>query len=78
MTVRLIAAVVLSLLIAAPAMASHQKHHERDGRDLPVQDAVHFGYDAGRCGYHSGYGGLYGDGLYPGNVCSDGGSHLID
>ena len=46
--------------------------------ELPVQDAAHFGYGAGRCGYHSGYGGLYGDGLYPDNVCLDGGYHLID
>jgi hypothetical protein len=78
MNFKLIGAVVLSLLIAAPAMAAHQRHYSRDGRELPVQDALDFGYDAGRCGYHSGRGGLYGDGLYPDNVCSDGGSHLID
>ena len=74
----LIGAAVLSLMIAAPAMAMHQRYHHRDGHDLPVQDALHFGYGSGQCGYHSGYDGLYGDGLYPGNVCADGGSHLID
>lgn len=76
--VKLIGAVVLSLMAATPAMAAQQRHTPNHGRDLPVQDSVHFGYDSGRCGYHSGYGGLYGDGYYPGNVCSDGGSHLID
>jgi hypothetical protein len=78
MKMKTIGIAVLSLMIAAPAMATHPRQYQRDGRDLPVQDALHFGYDSGRCGYHSGYGGLYGDGLYPGNVCSDGGSHLID
>jgi hypothetical protein len=78
MNFKLIGAVALSLMIATPAMAAHQRHHSRDGRELPVQDALHFGYDSGQCGYHSGYGGLYGDGYYPDNACSDGGSHLID
>jgi hypothetical protein len=76
--VRLITAVVVSLLVAGPAMAMHHKEHRSEGRDLPVQDALHFEYSAGVCGYHSGYGGLYGDGYYPDNVCTDGGSHLID
>jgi hypothetical protein len=26
------------------------------------------GYGTGKWAYHSGYGGLYGDGYYPGNV----------
>lgn len=76
--VKLIGAAVLSLMMAAPAMAAHPSQYDRDGRSLPVQDAVHFGFESGRCGYHSGRGGLYGDGYYPDNVCSDGGSHLID
>ena len=78
MKVSLIGATVLSLIIAAPALAAHQRLHYRDHQDLPVQDALHFGYGSGQCGYHSGRGGLYGDGLYPDNVCADGGSHLID
>jgi hypothetical protein len=76
--VRLIGAAVLSLALVGPVMAAHHVDHRRDTRDLPVQDALHFGYSAGECGYHSGYGGLYGDGYYPGNVCEDGGNHLID
>lgn len=78
MNLKLIGVTVLSLMIATPAMAMHQKYDYRDRHDLPVQDALHFGYSSGQCGYHSGYGGLYGDGLYPGNVCADRGSHLID
>jgi hypothetical protein len=77
-SLKLTGGAVPSLIILAPTMAMHQRYHYRDGHDLPVQDAVHFGYGSGRCGYHSGYGGLYGDGLYPGDVCEDGGSHLID
>jgi hypothetical protein len=75
---RLIGTAMLALVLVGPAMATHQRYHYRDGRELPVQDAVHFGRGSGWCGYHSGYGGLYGDGLYPENVCDDGGSHLID
>jgi hypothetical protein len=78
MSFKLIGATVVALMLAAPAMATHQRHYGRDRQDLPVQDALHFGYDSGRCGYHSGRGGLYGDGYYPDNVCADGGSHLID
>jgi hypothetical protein len=75
---KMIGVAMFSLMVAAPAMATHATRYERDGRNLPVQDALNFGYDAGKCGYHSGRGGLYGDGYYPGDVCSDGGSHLID
>lgn len=78
MNIKWIGAAVLSLMIATPAMAAHQRYDHRDGRDLSVQDAWHFGYGSGRCGFHSGYGGLYGDGYYPDNACKDGGSHLID
>jgi hypothetical protein len=75
---RMIGVGLISLLLVGPAMAMHRNDHRRGGRDLPVVDALHFGYSAGVCGYHSGYGGLYGDGYYPDNVCEDGGSHLID
>jgi hypothetical protein len=74
----LIGAALLSLALVTPAMAAQHSYHYRNGRDLPVVDATHFGYGSGRCGYHSGYGGQYGDGYYPGSVCDDGGSHLID
>jgi hypothetical protein len=75
---RVVRATMFALMLAVPAMATHHRYHYRDGRELPIQDALHFGYSAGWCGYHSGYDGLYGDGLYPDNVCADGGSHLID
>lgn len=75
---RMIGAALMSLVLAGPAMAMHHNDHRRGDRELSVQDAVHFGYGAGVCGYHSGRGGLYGDGYYPDNVCEDGGSHLID
>jgi hypothetical protein len=82
----LIGAALVFLALVTPAMAAQHSYHYRngrdlpvvDGRDLPVVDATHFGYGSGRCDYHSGYGGLYEDGLYPGNVCNDGGNHLID
>jgi len=86
-SLKLIGTVLFSFALAAPAMAIHQRRDHRAGHDLPandtlrylpVQDAVHFGFSSGRCGYHSGYGGLYGDGLYPGSVCVDGESHLLD
>ena len=69
---RLIGATALSLLLATPAMAMHGGYHHHDGQvirsGLPVQDALRLGYGTGYKTYHSGYGGLCGDGLYPGNV----------
>jgi len=75
---RMIGLALLSLLLASPAMAMHHTNYRHNNRALSVQDALDFGYSEGVCGYHSGRGGLYGDGLYPDNVCKDGGSHLID
>jgi hypothetical protein len=47
-------------------------HHVFDlDRNLPVEDALRLGYSQGYEHYPSGYGGLYGDGLYPGNVISN-------
>ena len=85
----LLTTVIGALLIAgsaaqaatAPAHAVQSqagKYQSIGDRDLSVQDAVHFGFSQGHCGFHSGYGGLYGDGYYPDGVCGDGGSHLID
>ena len=78
MNFRLIGAAVLSLMLAAPAVAMQHGYHHHYGQvspeGLPVQDALRLGYGTGYCTYHSGYGGLYGDGLYPGNVC--GNDHL--
>ena len=36
--------------------------------NLPVENALRWGYSQGYSYYPSGFGGLYGDGRYPGNV----------
>jgi len=72
---RLIGAAVLSLVLATPAMAMHYSYHPHYGQlvpdDLPVQDALRLGYGTDCRTYHSDYGGLCGDGLYPGSVYDD-------
>jgi len=81
----LIGATALSLLIAAPTMARHVRIAEGEApvsvvrppiyynhhRALPVQDALRLGFGQGREYYPSGWGGLYGDGRYPGNTISN-------
>jgi hypothetical protein len=78
----LIGAAALSFVLAAPAMARHVHHGavvgeviyphiSRYDRNLPVQDALRLGYSQGREYYPSGWGGLYGDGRYPGNTISN-------
>ncbi len=73
---------VLSLALAAPAMARHQHvvppprtavqpQYFNYNHGLPVEDAIRQGYSHGRQYYPSGWGGLYGDGRYPGNVISN-------
>jgi hypothetical protein len=75
----LIGATAVSLLaLAAPAMADdfgiHRGYHYyyHSGRvidpPLPVRDALRWGYGTGCRSFHSGFGSLYGDGYYPGNV----------
>ncbi len=80
----LISAAALSLVLAAPAMARHVRvvegapvtvlhphlYHSY-GRNLPIQDALRWGYSQGHQYYPSGWGGLYGDGRYPGNTISN-------
>jgi hypothetical protein len=82
---RLIAAAAVSLVaLAAPAAAdelgkhrSHIRHSDKLLHDklldaeLPVLDATRWGYGTGYKTSRSGYGGLYGDGRYPGNVYND-------
>lgn len=75
---RLIGAAALSLILADPAMAAsgsgygmHRVHHEQYGRELhrmPAQDFDHFVFGIAHPTYHSGWGGPYGDGDYPGTV----------
>jgi hypothetical protein len=72
MNFRLIGATALSLILAGPAMAAsngHDGYHELyRHHELPAQDAINFGYGNAYPTYHSGWGGLYGDGNYPGTV----------
>jgi len=74
-------ALSLTLALAAPAMARdlhHAKHPVRAAnayayygeRNLPVENALRWGYSQGYSDYPSGFGGLYGDGRYPGNTVS--------
>jgi hypothetical protein len=75
MKFRLIGAAALSLTLAGPAMAGsggyemHDEYHELYRHHaLRAQDAINFGYGNAYPTYHSGWGGLYGDGNYPGTV----------
>jgi hypothetical protein len=71
-----------SLVVASIASATAQNTRQvRQGtRDmtaltdphLPVETALRWGYSQGYRTYPSGFGGLYGDGRYPGNVISNG------
>jgi hypothetical protein len=79
-------AVPLALALIMPAAAqdahpaTHAKRHRTAPTDtttardpqLPVENALRWGYSQGTSNYPSGFGGLYGDGRYPGNVISSG------
>jgi hypothetical protein len=79
----LIGATALILTLAAPAMARDIHHAKGQMRDaaanayayaeprLPIENALRWGYSQGTSYYPSGWGGLYGDGRYPGNVISN-------
>jgi hypothetical protein len=79
----LIGAAALSLTLAAPAMARDSHHAKGKMRGaavnsyayaeprLPVENALRWGYSQGYSYYPSGWGGLYGDGRYPGNTISN-------
>jgi hypothetical protein len=83
----LIEATTLSLILAAvsPAIAgdvqqpSVQHGHvaarvnasSPNDPNLPVENALRWGYSQGYSNYPSGFGGLYGDGRYPGNTISN-------
>jgi hypothetical protein len=77
----------LTLALAAPAMARDVQKVRSPARvapvyphvyvygdnlpNLPVQDALRWGYGQGYSTYPSGFGGLYGDGRYHGNTISN-------
>ncbi len=75
---RIIGAAALSLVLAGPAMAvgndgygMHGVYHgyySRAIHRMPAQDFDHFDLGIARPTYHSGWGGPYGDGDYPGTV----------
>ena len=75
---RLIGAAVLSLLLASPAMAAnvssselptgYYSPHGRTALTMPAQDFDHFDFGIAQPTYHSGWGGPYGDGDYPGTI----------
>lgn len=74
MNLRLIGAIALSLTLAGPAMAGSADYGMDNYRALygrqriTAQDAIRFGYGNIYPTYHSGWGGLYGDGDYPGSI----------
>lgn len=75
MTFRLMGAAALSLLLTGHAMAGssgdgmHDSYRELYLRHrVPAQDAIRLGYGNEYPTYHSGWGGLYGDGDYPGSI----------
>src|SRR6516165_11842844 len=70
-------AVALSLAVARPAMAAsggdaiHSVPHRVYSLGIyrmPAQDFDHFALGIARPTYHSGWGGPYGDGEYPGTI----------
>jgi opacity protein-like surface antigen len=78
MKLRFIAAAALALALAGPASAAAYvtnselptaDHYYGPGRHyMRAQDFNHFNFGIARPTYHSGWGGPYGDGDYPGSV----------
>jgi hypothetical protein len=70
--IRITGAAMLSIALAAPAFAQTRYDHYtqafRGYHDMRAQDALHFGRTDIYPRYHSGWGGLYGDGNYPGSI----------
>lgn len=55
----------------ANAAALHYSAFAYGDPNLPVENALRWGYSQGYSNYPSGFGGLYGDGRYPGNTVSN-------
>jgi hypothetical protein len=76
MTIARIASVAtLLMVLAGPATAYDDRGAQgpytrafRGYHDMRAQDALHFGRTDIYPRYHSGWGGLYGDGNYPGTI----------
>lgn len=75
-----VAACSLIFALVASAMAQDTRSVRNAARatmaapdpNLPVENALRWGYSQGYSIYPSGFGGLYGDGRYPDNVISTG------
>ena len=75
---KLLTAAVFSLALAGSASAASVRtdelpgaHHGHGGQvmhQIRAQDFDHFNFGIARPTYHSGWGGPYGDGDYPGTV----------
>jgi hypothetical protein len=74
-----VAATACLLALATPAMAAGRSEHRTHGayrpidgpavvRRMPAQDFDHFDLGIAQPTYHSGWGGPYGDGDYPGTI----------
>jgi hypothetical protein len=73
-----VSTLLLTLVAQATAQTAHRVRNAHRGTTaayepyLPVENALRWGYSQGYSYYPSGFGGLYGDGRYPGNVISNG------
>jgi hypothetical protein len=75
---KLLAAAAFSLVLAGPVSAASVRTDELPGsyhghsgqvmHQIRAQDFDHFNFGIARPTYHSGWGGPYGDGDYPGTV----------
>jgi hypothetical protein len=72
---RIIGAAALSIVLAGPSIAYDGYRAQgtytrafRGHHDMRAQDALHFGRTDIYPRYHSGWGGPYGDGNYPGSI----------
>ena len=76
--IKIVGAAGLSIVLAGPAFAyddhgtqaqfDHYTQAFRGYHDMRAQDALHIGRTDIYPRYHSGWGGLYGDGNYPGSI----------
>lgn len=57
----------------ARPVAARVNAYSPDDPNLPIENALRWGYSQGQQNYPSGFGGLYGDGRYPGNTISNSG-----
>ena len=70
--IKIVGAAALSIVLAGPAFVQgpYDSYTQafRGYHDMRAQDALHIGRTDIYPRYHSGWGGLYGDGNYPGSI----------